>query len=242
MVLEKRRRDLDVDLTLDGALNDRCLVLARRQNRDLAGLENRRDAHRHGLTRNEIFAEEIRRGIASRDRVQHDESSPTLGPGPGLVEPDVPRLPDAEDLKVDSARASDRILVAAALVVHLVATRFALRDVDVLGVDVDVGEQILPHEPPIRVDALPPHRVVLVEVERHDTAEAQPFLAMHAYELAINADWRRTGREPEHRALAGGLFFRDERRDAVRDEPGDVLVIVHDDRADLLTRRRRGMR
>src|SRR5215218_5695278 len=46
MALEKRRRDLEVDLTLDRALDDARLVLAGREQGDLARLEDRRHTHR----------------------------------------------------------------------------------------------------------------------------------------------------------------------------------------------------
>ena len=78
------------------------------------------------------------------------------------------------------------------------------------------------------------HRVVLVEIERHDVREAQPLLAMHPDQLAVDADRRRAGGEAEHRPLAGGVASPDQRRDAVGDEARDVLVVVDDDRADRL--------
>ena len=54
---------------------------------------------------------------------------------------------------------------------------------------------------------------------------------MHADELAVHADRRRAGREAEHGALARGVAFANQRRDAIRDESRDVLVVVDDDRA-----------
>ena len=67
----------------------------------------------------------------------------------------------------------DRRFVAARSVVDLGARQVARRDVDVLRLDVDVREEILPHEAVVGVDALLRHRVVLVEIERHDVREAQ---------------------------------------------------------------------
>ena len=57
---------------------------------------------------------------------------------------------------------------------------------------------------------------------------------MHANELAIDADRRRSGREAEHRSLAGGVALANQRRDAIGDESRDVLVVLDDDRADAL--------
>ena len=114
MPLEERRRDLDVDLAFDGALDDARLVLAGRDDRDLTRVENRRDAHRHRLARHVLLAEEIGRGVAPRHGVERDEPGAALGAGAGFVEADVSRFPDAENLKVDAAGALDRQLVRCA--------------------------------------------------------------------------------------------------------------------------------
>src|SRR6185436_15016901 len=121
--------DFDVDLPLDRSLDDGRLVLTRGQDRDLARLENRRNAHREGFARHEILSEEIRRRIPARDRVEHDEARSTLRTGPGLVEADVPRLADPQDLEVDTAGSRDGVLVPATLIVHVLARHLALRDV-----------------------------------------------------------------------------------------------------------------
>jgi hypothetical protein len=93
MSLEKRCGHLDVDLSLDGAPDDARLVLAGRDDRDLARVENRRDAHRHRLARNVLLAEEIRCGVAPRHRVECYKSRSALASRARLVEADVARLP-----------------------------------------------------------------------------------------------------------------------------------------------------
>jgi hypothetical protein len=76
MALEERGGNLGVHLTLDGTPHDIGLVLPCRENRDLASTEDRRDTHRDGLARDVVLAEEVRRRIAPRDRVERDESRP----------------------------------------------------------------------------------------------------------------------------------------------------------------------
>ena len=110
--LKERRRHLEVDLSLDGAAHDRRLVLARREDRDLARLENRGDTHRDRFLRHELLAEEVGRGISARDRIEVHEARPAVRAGAGLVEADVARLADPEDLEIDSTRSLDRELVA----------------------------------------------------------------------------------------------------------------------------------
>ena len=132
MALEERRGDLEVDLAFDGALDDARLVLAGGDDRDLARLENRRDAHRDRFLRDELFAEEVGRGVATRHGVEMHEPRAALRARARLVEADVPRLADAEDLKVDAAGLGDVMLVSLALRFQRLARNVAARDVDVL--------------------------------------------------------------------------------------------------------------
>lgn len=100
----------------------------------------------------------------------------------------------------------------------------------VRGVDIDLPEEMLPHEAVIRMDARGIHRKVLVEVEGHDVVERQAVLTMPTDEFSIHADRRRAGREPEH-CLAAFLPLRlDQCLDPVRDRGGEsVRVVDHDD-------------
>src|SRR5690242_19615694 len=82
--------------------------------------------------------------VASRDRIEHDEPRAALRAGSRLVEANVPRLPDAENLEVDAARARDGVLVPATFVIDVLARDIATRDVHVPRVNVDVREQVLP--------------------------------------------------------------------------------------------------
>jgi hypothetical protein len=168
-----------------------------------------------------------------------DEARPALGAGARLVEADVPRLADAEDLEVDPAEPPDVVLVAPAGLIYLVARDVARREVNVLPADVDVREQVLPHVPVVRVDAVRRHRVVLVQVERHHVLEGEPLVPVEADQLAVDADRRRSGGEAQHGALPRGLPLADQGRDALRDEAGDPLVVVHDDRPYALAARTR---
>ena len=97
--------------------------------------------------------------------------------GARLVEADVARAADAQDLHVDAARLGDLLLVPAAVVVHLLDRQRAVGHVPVARRDVDVVEQVLAHEADVALQLVRLHRVVLVEVERDDVGERQPFLA-----------------------------------------------------------------
>ena len=118
-------------------------------------------------------------------------------PEPGSLKPMWPVLPMPRIWKsMPPARAISCSYSRAAASTSC-SRALARRDVDVRRIDVDVREEILPHEAMVGVDALLRHRVVLVEIERHDVGEAQPFVAMHADQLAIDPDRRRAGGEAE---------------------------------------------
>src|SRR4029079_17456375 len=103
-----------------------------------------------------------------------------------------------------------------------------------LRLDVDVVEEVLPHVPVVAVDAVGPHRGVLVEIEGHDIREVESFLAMHADELAIHANWRAAGREPQDRGFPLTPAEMNHFRDSPRDYFGNVIV-VSDDNTDSFT-------
>ncbi len=118
----------------------------------------------------------------------------------------------------------------------------ARRDVHARRIDVDVREQILPHEAVVGVDAVLRHRVVLVEIERLDAREAQPFFAVHANQLAVDADRGRARREPKDEPGSRRRMLANQLGDSQRDELGDVVVVAGDDGTDALARRVRGQK
>jgi hypothetical protein len=186
------------------------------------------------VRRDVLLAEEIGRRVAARDGVEGDEPGAALDARPRLVEADVPRLPDAEELEVDPAGRADGGLVALGRRRDLLARPGPVGDVGVGGRDVDVVEEVLLHEAPVAVEARRRHRVVLVEVEGHDAREAEALLAVEPDELAVDADRGGAGGEPQDGASPGGAAFADDRGDAAADGARERLVRVVDDDGDAL--------
>jgi hypothetical protein len=102
----------------------------------------------------------------------------------------------------------------------------ATRDVNVGGIDVDVIEQILPHEPVVAVDAVRRHRVVLVEIERDHVGEAQSFLPVASNQLAVNANWCGSRRETEYGMPTFLGASTDQVRHLVGNQTGHLRVAV----------------
>jgi hypothetical protein len=166
-----------------------------------------------------LLAEEVRCGVGSSDGVQEDQVGPGLSRGPGLVEPDVPAPSDPQELEVDAPGAPDRLLVGLAIPIQVVAGDGAVGDVDVLRGNVDVLEEVLPHETDVAVGAVRLHGVVLVQVEGHDPGDA---------------DGGGSGRQAQDGMTPLGVPLPDDGGDAAGHGPGHVLVAVHDDHRDVL--------
>ena len=233
MLLQIGRRHRAIDLSLDRAAHDRGLVLAGRQERDLAGLHDRAHAHRDRFLWNVLGAEEVGRGDASRDGVQGDEPGSGGGAGARLVESDVPGLPDAQDLEVDATDLRDRPLVLRSVRFHLGSRDVPARDVHPLGIDVHVLEQVLPHEPVVAVEALRGHRVVLVQVEGDHLGEIEALVAMEADQLAVDPHRSRSGGQTQDGRAALGAAGADDLGHAARHEPRQVVIglLDHDGNA-----------
>ena len=129
-------------------------------------------------------------------------------PEPGSLNPMCPVRPMPRSWRSIPPAARIACLVAPALGLHLVARHVAPGDVHVLRRDVELGEEILPHEAVVGVDALRIHRVVLVEIERDHVGEAESFLAVHPDQLAVHPDRGRAGGQPEHRPVPAAVRAR----------------------------------
>jgi len=77
----------------------------------------------------------------------------------------------------------------------------------------------------IAVNAVRPHRVVLVEIEGHDVGEVEAFVAVHLDQLALDTNWCTAGGEAEHSASTFSPPFLDDVGDALGDRAGDFVVL-----------------
>ena len=215
----------------DGALDDARLVLAEGQQHQLAGRENRAHAHGDGLAGHVPLAEEVAGGVHSSDAVKRDQPRAAVAGRTRLVEAHVPGPADAQDLQVQSAGGRDGLLVAVAEIVHVLHRHRAVGDVDVLRPDVDVVEEILPHEAVVTLQRGGVHRPVLVEVERHDVGEAQPFFSMQSNQFLVHALGRAASRQTQHRLLTTRRLGADQFGDLRRHRPARVAAArIHRDR------------
>jgi len=131
---------------------------------------------------------------------------------------------EAEELDVDAAGVGDALLVAPALRVEVL--RRAVGHVGALLVDVDVSEEILAHEPAVRLVVRGGEADVFVEVEGRDAAEVQALLAVHPDQFLIEPQGRTAGGETEHSVR---LFAYDAGDDLSSEEAADFGFFTDED-------------
>ena len=234
VALQERRGDVGGDFPFDRTRDDRRLVFAGRQQGDLPGVENRGNAHRDRLARDVFDAEEIGRGVLARQGVERDDAGPRRRIGPGLVETDVPRLADAEELEVDAACRPNRLVVRGAGLDHALARDGAVGDMHVLLRDVHMREEVLPHVAAVAVGTVGRHRVVLVEVERDDARKIDVAGLMAPDQLFVDAEGSAPRSEPQDRSTFGAGLALNDLDDPFGDREGEVRVLGKDDGAESL--------
>ncbi len=100
-------------------------------------VEDARDAHREGVVRHVLLAEEAVGGVAACNAVERDEPGAAVPRAARFVEGDVPGAADAEDSECRSAGRLDLLLVSGAQHSTSFGFQGAVRDVDVVHRDVD---------------------------------------------------------------------------------------------------------
>ena len=193
MHLQRRDGPLMVVRAFDAVAHRAGFLVPRGEDQHLLGRQHRAHADRQRGLRYEgrVAAEEtgvdldrvLRQGLDARARVERRE---------GLVEGDVAVLADAAHEEVDAPGLDDAGLVVGALLRQVVGV--AVEDVDVLGLDVDVLEEVVPHERMVAFGMLLGKSHVLVHVERDDIPERHLAGLVAADQLLVGFQRGRTRR------------------------------------------------
>ena len=198
------------------------LVLAKRQQDDLACFENGADAHRQGLVRHIFLAKEAAGRVAPRHGVERHQPRSAMARRPGLVEADVAGAADAQNLQVDAAAAADLLFVAQAILFGFLDGDRSIGNVDILRLDVDVVEKGLLHPAAIALRVVRAHRIIFIEVERDDTREVEAGFVVQADQFAVEPDRGRAGRQAKDRRTVGRIVLPNDALDHQCDVVGRV--------------------
>lgn len=139
-----------VNTAFDALVQRERLVGARNDDDDLASLQHGLHTHCQGHLGNlaDVVVKESR---VSYDSVVGESFDPRARSKTraGLVEGNVSVWSDTPKEELDAASTPDLLLVSHALGLQI--GRVAIQDVDVGGIDVDVGEKVLVHEAVVRL-------------------------------------------------------------------------------------------
>ena len=159
-----------VDALLNTPLKSKRLALTEDDANNLTSLENSLDANSQGHLRNlvDVVVEEAR--VCEDGIVGKSLDAGAAGQaGPRFVEGNMAVLADAGQEEVDSAGGLDGIFVGDALGFEVGG--IAVQDVDIGRVDIDVGEEVLPHEGVVGLGVIARNAHILVHVESYDMLE-----------------------------------------------------------------------
>ena len=146
----------------------------------------------------------------------------------GLVESNVAVFAHAAQEQVETAGGHDGLFVGGALGLDVLGV--AVQDVDVLGLLVNVVEEVAVHEAVVALGMLHGQAHVLVHVEGDDVLEGKFTGLDHADELGIGFDGSGTGAQADYERLIGnGSLFLDALGNVMGSPQGAFLGVVSDD-------------
>ena len=141
----------------------------------------------------------------------------------GFVERDVSVGTHAAQEEVDAAVAGDFLLIAATFLAGVVGV--AVEDVDVFAEDVDVVEEVAPHEGVVALLVVAGNTAVFVHVECYDVLERYLAFLAQLHQFAVHAQGRAAGGAAEHEGMfGGGICFVDAGCDVVGCPAGHFIV------------------
>ena len=145
MSLEHRSSPLVADISIDDVLECTCLVMAIANEEDLLGSHYSADTNGKSLLGNEvdIVVEETRIGDDCVGGKRFDMGKATQR-GTGLVECQVSIRTYTSHKEVDAAGSCNGLFVVGALSIQVLGV--AIENMNILGLDIDVAEEVLPHE------------------------------------------------------------------------------------------------
>ena len=196
MLLQQRRGHLIGHGALDHPLNDIGLVLAPRHQDDLLGAHYRIQPHRNAHLGGVLQTEESARLQLARIVRELHQTGARLGVGAGLVEADLPLLAHADHDQVDLA---DHLVVGGAILRHAVEGDRTVGDMDILGQNVDLIEELLVNPVVAALLLGLADRIELVETKHGHVGEADfaPLVTLHQFvvETQRRAARRKTQRK-----------------------------------------------
>ena len=160
----------------------------------LLGIEHRAYTHRNGCLRHLVHVVVEETGVGD-DRIgrQRLHACARAEGRARLVEGDVSVRTDTTQEEIHATYSLHACLVACALSLHILGV--AVEDVHILRLDVDMAEEIVPHERVIAFGVLFRQAYVLIHVEGNHVLERDHSLLVQLDQVLIHTQRRRAGRQ-----------------------------------------------
>ena len=114
----------------------------------------------------------------------------------------MPVRTNTSEEEIDTTSGTDSSFVGSAFSFEVGS--IPVEDVDVFLLDIDVAEEVLPHEAVIALRVILRDTNVLVHIEGDDVLEGNTASLMGSYQCTVHAEGRRARRETEDEGLSGG--------------------------------------
>jgi len=232
VLLQAGGRNQQLAFAFDQLLDDVRFFFAPRDQDDAFGVEDRSQSHRDRLVRYVVDAVEDRCGGLAAFVAEGDQPRPRIGVGARFVEPDLPLYAGTEHHQVDAVVLLDQRFVVAAERFDFVLRQRPVRDMDVLGFDVDVIKQTLVHRVIAALQLLRRDREEFVEAEYDYVVKTEPLFFMQFDQRAEQAHRRFPGRHAQYAHLSGRLFLADAAGDLPSHVHGSARFVLVNVRVD----------
>ena len=200
-----------------------CLLVARGEDDDLLGRKHGGNAYGQRRLRDQTCVAAEEAGV-DLDGVggQRLDARARLERREGLVEGQVAIFAHTAHEEVDAARLLDARLIVGALLDQVFG--IAVENVDILGHDVDVAEEVVPHERVVALGMLLRQTHIFVHVEGDDVLERHLARLVEADKLLVGLQRRRAGREAQYEGRRGEFAFESNLLDDVTGSPLRYLL------------------
>src|SRR5207244_9470791 len=134
-------------------------------------------------------------GVPAGDGVKRHQSSAAMRRRPRLVEADVARSSNAQDLKVNAPYSANHLLISSAIVLYLAVFDHSIGNMNLVCRNVDMIEKRLLHPAAVALLVRRRHGKVFIQVKSDDPREIQARFFMSPNQLPIKTHRRRARRQ-----------------------------------------------
>lgn len=202
MFLQKTRRNVRPHLARHGPVNDFLLGSSAGHQNDSFRLQNSRNPHGNGMSRDIFFPTKARSSINNGLARQGHPTSPAVHRTPLLIKANVALTSDPKELPINPSGSLNRRLILRCRLIRILRNRGRHRDV--FGLHINVIEKIFPHLAPVASLMIATQALVFIQIKADHICERKPLLPVTADQFRIKREGRAARRQPQNHGLSFG--------------------------------------